>query len=207
MSVALAVRGGREAGREPGAAGGTNVARPYQVNNADRLAEGSPDGCSILLVGGDTAPKPSSFVSRRAIDDGVFASDPNQLPTPGDEDHERRAAEEYADRRGVRKRVAQIALICLGAAVVIVLVAHPWNHGTLTYHIQLSTGRMVTTLADYRSGRHTVQLVVRDPGARQSASSPASTPGAVATAAPTTIRCRPAPTPTPSTTWLGSTTR
>jgi hypothetical protein len=62
--------------------------------------------------------------------------------------------------------MAWIALIVVAAVVVIVLVARPWNHGTLTYHIQLSTGRMVTTVADYRSGHHTVQLVVRDTGGK-----------------------------------------
>jgi hypothetical protein len=63
--------------------------------------------------------------------------------------------------------MAWITLVVV-VVVVVVFVAHPWHHGALThhgtlaYHIQLSTGRMVTTVTDYRSGSHTVQLVVRD---------------------------------------------
>jgi hypothetical protein len=91
---------------------------------------------------------------------GYWPPDPNQLPTPGDEDHERRAAEEYAGRRRARRRIGWITLAVV--AVVVVLVAHPWNHGTLTWHTQLSTGRMVTTVTDSRSGSHTVQLVVKN---------------------------------------------
>jgi ferric-dicitrate binding protein FerR (iron transport regulator) len=55
-------------------------------------------------------------------------ADPGQLPSPGDEDHERRAAEEYAARRRVRRRMGWIALVavCAVALVVVLLVAHPW---------------------------------------------------------------------------------
>jgi hypothetical protein len=50
-------------------------------------------------------------------------ADPGQLPRPGDEDHERRAAEEYAKHRRGRRRIAWIAL-----AVVVVLAAYLVAH-------------------------------------------------------------------------------
>jgi hypothetical protein len=88
-----------------------------------------------------------------------------QLPTHGDEDHERRAAEEYAGRRRVRRRMGLVALVVIviaATAVVLLLVTHPGRHGALIYRIEPSKGHLKVALTDDRSGKHTTWVTLRN---------------------------------------------
>ena len=98
---------------------------------------------------------------------GYGQQGPVQFPTPGDEDHERRAAEEYAGRSRGRRFMAWTAIVVIAVALV-VLVAHPWHHGTpahhgsLTFRFEPSSGHVKIVLADDRSGRHTTWVAIRN---------------------------------------------
>ncbi len=93
---------------------------------------------------------------------GYGQPDPSQLPRPGDEDHERRAAEEYAGRRRARRRIGWITLAVIAVVVVIVLVGHHRNTGALTYQFEQSGNGVKAILADDRSGKHTVWATLRN---------------------------------------------
>ncbi len=94
---------------------------------------------------------------------GYGQQGPVQFPTPGDEDKERRAAEEYDMRRRARRRILWIALalVVVVAAVGVVYLLGLHN-GLLTYRFEASSGHVKIVLTDDRSGKHTTWVTIRN---------------------------------------------